>query len=150
MDSQVYAIPAPSFASVLPVLLVPLVVSIAISLALVGPGLRLSCALERTGLRLRGAGYGRLVPWASIEPAGAEVIDLRQRRDYLPRVRTNGIGLPGYRVGWFGLANGKRALLFVTDSKVVVRVPTRDGFDLLIGAANPHALQRAIAAHTDP
>jgi hypothetical protein len=60
-------------------------------------------------------------------------------------LRTNGIGLSGLRVGWFQLVNGKRALLFLSGSDSAVRVPTRDGFDLLIGVSDPAGLVRAIA-----
>ena len=53
-----------------------------------------------------------------------------------PARRTNGIGLPGYSEGWFKLANGERALLFVSDKVNVVYIPTREGYSVLLSTAN--------------
>ena len=43
-------------------------------------------------------------------------------------LRTNGIGLPHYLAGWFRLCNGTKALMFVTDRRNVVLIPTTLGF----------------------
>jgi hypothetical protein len=103
--------------------------------------------VESAGVRMRGAGYGRLVAWSTIDRAGVEIVDLRERSEYRPKLRTNGIGLAGLRVGWFQLANGERALLFLSGGETAVRVPTHDGFALLIGASDAPSLMRAITAH---
>jgi hypothetical protein len=49
--------------------------------------------------------------------------------------RTVGTALPGYRSGWFRLANGEKALVYVTDPSRVVYVPTTDGYSLLLSVA---------------
>jgi hypothetical protein len=89
------------------------------------------------GLRIRGDLYGRFVPSASLLPAEARQIDLRSDTQHRPARRTNGAGLPGYRAGWFRLADREKALLFVTDTSRVVYVPTRDGYSLLLSPADP-------------
>ena len=57
--------------------------------------------------------------------------------EFKPIRRTNGIGLPGYSAGWFKLANGEKALLFVTDRGKVVYMPTTDGYSVLLSTVNP-------------
>jgi len=43
--------------------------------------------------------------------------------------------VPGYRSGWFRLANGTKALLYVTDPNKVVQVPTTAGYTVLLSVA---------------
>lgn len=95
------------------------------------------------GLRIRGDLYGRFVPAASLVPAEAKEIDLRSDAAHRPTLRTNGAGLPGYKAGWFRLADQEKALLFVTDTSRVVYLPTRDGYSLLLSPADP---QRFLAS----
>jgi Bacterial PH domain len=89
------------------------------------------------GLRIRSAVYGRFVPAASLVPADAREINLGRDSDHRIALKTNGIGLPGYKAGWFRLGDGEKALVFVTDSSRVVYVPTRDGYSLLLSPAEP-------------
>jgi len=50
------------------------------------------------------------------------IVDLSLNREYLPVMRTFGIGLPGWKVGWYKLENGGQAYLAITSTtgKVVV------------------------------
>lgn len=91
------------------------------------------------GLRLRGDTYGRFVPAAELELAGARAVDLGAEPALQPVARTNGVGLPGYRAGWFRLRDGERALLYVTDASRVAYVPTRAGYAVLVSVADPAA-----------
>ena len=97
---------------------------------------RLRVEVSDTGVRVRGDIYGRSISAASLVTSEAEIVDLRGG-PFSPRRRTNGIGLPGYLSGWFRLGNKEKALLFVTDRSRVVRVPTRDGYSLLVSVAEP-------------
>ncbi len=97
---------------------------------------RLRVEVSDAGVRVRGDIYGRSIPASSLVASEAEVVDIR-RGPFHPRLRTNGIGLPGYLSGWFRLSNKEKALLFVTDSSRVVRVPTRQGYSLLVSVAEP-------------
>lgn len=102
------------------------------------------------GLAIRGTLYGRAVPWSALEVDQASVVDLRTDADFRPRLRTNGLGLPGYRVGWFRMRRPGKGLLFVTDPTRVVALPTRDGYTLLLSAREPAefiaALQRGASS----
>jgi hypothetical protein len=95
--------------------------------------------LSPTGLRLRGDLYGRKLPASQLRGGAARVVDLDQDRALRPRRRTMGTALPGYRAGWFRLANGEKALLYVTDPRQVVYVPTRVGYSLLLSVDRPAA-----------
>jgi len=44
------------------------------------------------------------------------IVDLSTKREYHPTVRTFGIGLPGWKIGWFKLENGADAYLAVTST----------------------------------
>ena len=91
------------------------------------------------GVRVRGDIYGRLIPAAALQVAEARTLDIGVESGYTPAGRTNGIGLPNYQSGWFRLANGSSALLFVTDWSHAVLVPTTEGFDLVVSPADSQA-----------
>ena len=91
--------------------------------------------VENDGLRIKGSLYGRFIPKEQIIKDGIRTLDLSVKSEYKPRIRTNGIGLPGYKEGWFKLRNGKKALLFVT-SNTVVYVPTNN-FAVMLSVKNP-------------
>jgi hypothetical protein len=90
--------------------------------------------LSEAGLQLRGDVYGRLVPWSEIRRAEAARVDIASGPFRLT-ARTMGTAMPGYRSGWFRLANGEKALVYVTDVARVVHVPTTAGYSLLLSVA---------------
>jgi hypothetical protein len=103
-----------------------------------------SVVVSTDGLRLRVPLYGRLVPLSSLELTSAHPVDLVKGGEFSMSWRTNGIGLPGYSVGWFKLSNGGKALAAVTDRHHVAWIPTRDGYSLLVSVADPQALIDAL------
>jgi hypothetical protein len=89
--------------------------------------------------------YGRRLPKSILKLDQAKVLtreaDFHERR----LGRSNGVGLPGYRVGWFRNGqSGEKALLFVTDLQKVVNVPTTEGYSLYLSADNPAELLAAL------
>jgi PH (Pleckstrin Homology) domain-containing protein len=100
------------------------------------------------GLRIHSAIYGRFVPAASLVTARAKEINLARDSDHRLTLKTNGIGLPGYRAGWFRLGNGEKALVFVTDTSHVVYVPTQDGYSLLLSPSQPEAFIASLRLNT--
>ena len=100
--------------------------------------------LSSEGLRVRGGLYRRTIPTASLIVEGAQQMDLRERTAFKPKLRTNGVGLPGYAAGWFRLRNGEKALLYVTDPSLVVYVPTREGYSLLLSVSQPESFLRSL------
>jgi hypothetical protein len=96
------------------------------------------------GLRLRGDLYGRLIPTNELRVAQARRVDLNSTSDLVPRRRTMGTGLPGYQAGWFRLANGDKALLYLTDRSRAVLIPTTAGYDVLLSPSDPDAFLTAL------
>jgi hypothetical protein len=93
--------------------------------------------LSDAGLRIRGDIYGRLIPASQLRGGSARVVDLAQERALRPKMRTIGTAVPGYRAGWFRLVDGTKALLYVTDSRRVVYVPTHAGYSVLLSVDRP-------------
>lgn len=101
-------------------------------------------------LHIKGDIYGRTLAIEALNLEQAREIDLNEERSLQPRLRTNGTGLPGYQAGWFKLRNDEKALVFLTDRRRVVYIPTREGYALLLSVAAPkvflNALLRAASA----
>jgi hypothetical protein len=81
---------------------------------------------------------------ADLDLAAAEVVDLSARPDLRPLLRIAGTRLPGFRSGWFWLRDKRRAYVLMGGSARVLRVPRRDGAQLLLGVARPDALLAAL------
>ncbi len=96
--------------------------------------------VSNEGLRLQGDLYGRLIPLKSLKLEEAMVTNLNTDKDNQPKLRTMGTGLPGYAAGWFKLRNGEKALLFVTDRTHVARIPTTEGYTVMLSVSEPAAL----------
>jgi len=103
-----------------------------------------SVVLTDEDLRLNIPLYGRTIPNAEIAVNQARIVDLNNEPPLNPRFRTNGIGLPGYRVGWFRLRNGDRALAAITRPKQVLYVPTTRDYSLLLSVAEPEELLQSL------
>ncbi len=99
---------------------------------------------DADGLHVDSLFYGQDVPRAKLDPSGASLVDLTTDPSRRPSIRTNGIGLPNYSVGWFTLVGGERALLFVTAPSKVVYVPTSLGYAVMMSAKDPEGLIAAI------
>jgi hypothetical protein len=100
--------------------------------------------LSPEGLRLQGDLYGRLIPASQLRPDQARRIDARTSTELRPTRRTFGTGMPGYQSGWFRLANGERALLYLTDATKAVYVPTTAGYSVLLSPADPDGFLAAL------
>jgi hypothetical protein len=101
--------------------------------------------VSNEGLRLQGDLYGRLIPLNSLKLDEAVVTNLNTDTDHQPTRRTMGTGLPGYAAGWFKLRNGMKALLYVTDRTRVARIPTTEGYTVMLSVADPTALIEALS-----
>ena len=100
------------------------------------------------GLRLRGDFYGRFIPADRLVASAARRVEFSTAPDLQPRRRTWGTGMPGYQAGWFRLANGERALLYLTDRSRAVYVPTTEGYGLLLSPSDPDRFLDAIRSST--
>jgi hypothetical protein len=126
-------------------LYVPIVIAIvllSLVIVLIGASFRAArhstFELSAEGLRLRGDLYGRFIPMAQLDAKDAELVDVRSG-PLRPARRTAGTAVPGFRSGWFRLADGSKALLYVTDPTRVVRIPTSEGYTVLLSVAESDA-----------
>lgn len=91
------------------------------------------------GLRLKGDLYGRFIPAADLQLAGARAVNLSAEPALTPTRRTFGTAVKGYRAGWFRLRDGEKALLYVTDGSRVVYLPTSRGYAVMLSVSDPEA-----------
>jgi hypothetical protein len=130
----------------IPIAMIMLAAAAMLILAALGPR-RARYELSSGGIALRGDIYGRrLIPAADLRGGSARIIDLERERDFAPKWRTMGTGLPGYKAGWFRLRNGEKALVSLTETHRAVYVPTREGFALLLSPAEPERFLKALQA----
>jgi hypothetical protein len=97
-----------------------------------------------SGLVLVGDWWGRELRREDLHTDQARVVDLREERDLQPVARTFGTGLPGYGSGWFRLRNGEKALVYLTNQRRAVVVPTRLGYTILLSPRDPEGLVSAL------
>ncbi len=95
-------------------------------------------------IRIVGDLWGRTVPKSALVLGRARIVDFAADPELTPRSRRFGTGLPGYAAGWFRLANGEKALVYVTTRDGVAYVPTTDGYSLLLSVERPEAFLAAL------
>jgi hypothetical protein len=106
--------------------------------------------VSNEGLRLQGDLYSRLIPLNSLKLDEAVVTNLNTDTDHQPTRRTMGTGLPGYAAGWFKLRNGMKALLYVTDRTRVARIPTTEGYTVMLSVTEPQDLIETLKRQNTP
>lgn len=104
--------------------------------------------LTADALQIRGAMYGRRIPLTDLNLSQAHIVNLSQDHRYRLGLRTNGVGLPGYKGGWFNLQNGEKALVFYTGSAHAVYIPTRQNYSLLLSVDRPDEFLTALRSAT--
>ena len=141
---------APASSSAL-LLLLPIAIILVVGLVIViftattiGRG---SVEVSSVSIRITAPLYGRSIPLASVMTEQARVIDATTDPNLRPKWRTNGIGLPSYAAGWFKLQNGEKALVLMTNRRRVLYFPTREGYSVLVSAAEPDKLLSSIKKH---
>ena len=92
---------------------------------------------HRLVLRARDVGvvsgaHRQLLSYAELELERARVLDLDEVLEFKPRLKTNGVSLPGFQTGWYRLRNGSRALVARAGGKRVLWIPTTRDFALLL------------------
>jgi hypothetical protein len=145
MTLQVFEVPNSSGSAwLLAALLLPVALGLVLGALFWPRPIRIEVSPD--SIRIRGSIYGRVVAKQDIDLSRARVVDLRSEPALVPRLRTNGIGLPNYRVGWFRLRNRERALCFLTDPDAVLYLPTTLNFALLVSLSDPAALLTTLKA----
>jgi len=103
-----------------------------------------SLSISNRAIHLHVPFYGRAIPTSSVDLSHAKISTFDASPELRTTLRINGIGLPGYNVGWFKLANGTKALVAVTSSERVLYIPTHEGFALLVTVREPDAVLQAL------
>lgn len=130
--------------------------------ALIGPLLLLDLVYLFLAWRIRCAGVAlnaqaigidtgfstRLVALQRLAPRGMKEVDLKQRPELRPLLRTLGLGLPGFSGGWYRLRDGRKALCLVTDRDRVTMLEDETGLVYLLSLADPEPLRRALRTAT--
>ena len=85
--------------------------------------------------------YSKSFPLTQLEPQNAQAVNLSTNPDFEIQFRQNGIGLPGYQLGYFQLETpymgSTKALLSVTDSRKVIVLPTKENLLLIFSVDKP-------------
>ena len=106
----------------------------------------LSVSIEGDDLHIQAPLYGRSVPIHVLDLDRARIERLDKQSEIRPRIRTNGIGMPGYGVGWLRLKNREKALAVLVGKGEVLYLPTSEGYAILLGVREPRQLLDALIA----
>ncbi|WP_461248080.1 PH domain-containing protein [Treponema sp. R6D11] len=102
-----------------------------------------SVIIDNGFLTIKSLFYGKTIAINEINVDGIKQLNLSNDKDYRIKIRTNGIGLPGYYVGWMRLNNGHKALVYIKDKTNVVLIPTND-YDVLISGGDVTVIKDSI------
>lgn len=91
-----------------------------------------------------------MIPLGSLKLDEAVFTNLNTEKDHQPKWRAVDTGFPGYAGGWFKLRNGTKGLLYVTDRTRVVRIPTTEGYTVMLSLSDPAALIVALKRQAVP
>lgn len=86
--------------------------------------------------------YRRKLALSELRLDQARVVDLAERTEFKPALRSNGTSLPGFHSGWFRLRNRSRAFVAIAGGPRVLWLPTTRGYGLLLQPRQPQALLR--------
>ena len=96
--------------------------------------------VDAAGLHLATTFYRQSLSLAELRIDQARVVDLAERTEFKPLLKTNGVSLPGFHSGWFRLRNRSKAFVALAGGPRVLWLPTTRGFDLLLQPRNAQAL----------
>jgi len=111
-------------------------IELPILLALTWISTRRRATLDGAWLEIRATFYRRRVALTDLDFDRARVVDLREKRELRPRLKTNGFALGGFAAGHFRDAGGHKLFCLVTRPSIVW-LPLADGSRLLLSAAHP-------------
>lgn len=105
--------------------------------------------VTRDALSVRGDVLGPRLPLTALSPELARVVDPRNDPQLHIAGRIFGGGFAGYRSGWFRLADGSKAQVFLRDGERAVYVPTRQGYGVMASAPDADAVLGALKRNYD-
>lgn len=93
--------------------------------------------------------YRRKLPVAAFDLDKAQILDLDAHREWRPLLKTNGLGLPGLRAGWYRSRNFTRMFCLLTTWNRVLVLPEHAGGALLLSAERPQDLLQVLRETAD-
>ncbi len=97
-------------------------------------------ALSADSLEVKTSFYSRIVPWSELRLDQARVVDLHERTEFKPGLKTNGYSVPGFHSGHFRLRNREKAFVAVAGERRALWLPTAHDAGLLLQPQQPDAL----------
>lgn len=97
-------------------------------------------ALSADSLEVKTSFYSRIVPLSELKLDEARVVDLHERTEFKPGVKTNGYSVPGFRSGYFRLRNREKAFVAIAGERRALWLPTTRDAGLLLQPQQPDAL----------
>ncbi|MGH7533370.1 MAG: PH domain-containing protein [Gemmatimonadales bacterium] len=140
MNSTIYAM-IPATGGRMGWILVPIVLIAVSAVFLLGRTLygarNATFELSDRGLVFHGDVWGRRIPLTELRGGAARMVDLATEPGLKPVRRTMGTALPSYQSGWFRLADGEKALLYLTARNRALYIPTTKGYSVLLSPQDP-------------
>jgi hypothetical protein len=100
--------------------------------------------LTPLALEVKTSFYSTLVPLSELNLEQARVIDLHERIEFKPRLKTNGYAIAGFNSGHFRLKNGEKAFVAMAGERRALWLPTSRGKGLLLQPRQPEALLKRL------
>jgi hypothetical protein len=100
--------------------------------------------IDENTLRIEASFYSRTIPLNEIIRKEIKLLNLGNKSEWDPALRSNGIGLFGYSEGWFRLRNGSKGLLFLTRKNDVALIPTVNKYFIMASPKNPKEFIQAM------
>ena len=104
---------------------------------------RLEISIQSHSLYIKTGLCTEIIPLLQLRIDQIDAIRIKEKKQWQPKLRENGISLANYNSGWFLLNNGMSAL-FVGGGDFFLTIPTKMNFVIMIGAKSPSILIDAI------
>lgn len=106
--------------------------------------------LDGDRLKVRTSLYSIDLALSELRLDAARVVDLEERTEFKPSLKTNGYALPGFKSGHFRLRNGDKAFVAVAGERRALWLPTTRGTTLLLQPRQPDALLSRLRELANP